>query len=141
MHYLEHVGLPVSWFVNSTNIKNCEIKPGIEKKSNENGDPWLVSNYTRDNAYQIHRSNPNDPSTVRYGGTMPDSDVLSYATALKNAGKKVAFYPMLMVDKCPLMVIIINGKIYHVGILQIIGSGIRILKIVTKLHGFQNLSQ
>ncbi|RTK92665.1 MAG: hypothetical protein EKK61_03280 [Rickettsiales bacterium] len=95
---LEYVGLPVSWFVNNTNIKSCYIKPGIEKKSNEIEDSWQVSNYNRKNAYQIYRSDPNDASTVRYGGTMPDSDVLSYATVLKDAGKKVAFYPILLVD-------------------------------------------
>lgn len=95
---LESVGLTVSWFVQTTNIKNCKIKPGIEKGIDEIQDSWLVSSYSRDNAYQIYRSDPTDPSTVRYGGTMPDADVLSYATTLRNAGKKVAFYPTLMVD-------------------------------------------
>ncbi len=95
---LELVGLSVSWFVNNTDIENIEIKPGVEKKLSETDDPWLVSNYDRSNAYKIHRSDVNDPSTVRFGGTMPDDDVLLYAKALKDSGLKVAFYPFLMVD-------------------------------------------
>lgn len=58
----------------------------------------MVSSYDRTDAHQIYRSNQSDPTTVRYGGTAPDSDVLSYVQAIKDKGLKVVFYPFIMVD-------------------------------------------
>ena len=71
---LESAGVVVSWFIGSTSIKS-ELKPGIEKKSSEIDSAegkWSVGHYYRENAHQIFRSQQRDPSTVRYGGTMPD---------------------------------------------------------------------
>ncbi len=98
MPSLEWVGVVVSWFVAGLDIAKAIIKPGIEKSSDEADDDWLVSSYDRTDAYQIYRSNQSDPTTVRYGGTAPDSDVLSYVQAIKDKGLKVAFYPFIMVD-------------------------------------------
>ena len=78
MPNLEWVGVVVSWFATGLDIANDIIKPGIEKNSDESEDDWLVSSYDRTDAHQIYRSNQLDPATVRYGGTAPDSDVLSY---------------------------------------------------------------
>jgi len=95
---LKWVGVVVSWFINSTNISTATIKPGIEKTADECKDAWRVGEYNRTNAYEIHRSKPTDSATVRYGGTTPDADVLSFVSALQEKGVKVAFYPFLMVD-------------------------------------------
>ena len=96
---LEWVGIPVSWFIDSLDISSAKIKPGSEKRSDEiKEDSWLVSSYDRNNAHAIARKNSYDPSTIRYGGTMPDEEVLKFVNALKEQGKKVAFYPFLMVD-------------------------------------------
>lgn len=98
MPNLEWVGVVVSWFATGLDIANDIIKPGIEKSSDESEDDWLVSSYNRTDAHQIYRSNQLDPTTVRYGGTAPDSDVLSYIQEIKDKGLKVAFYPFIMVD-------------------------------------------
>ncbi len=98
MQNLKWVGVVVSWFVTDLDTANAIIRPGIEKNSDECDDDWLVCSYNRSDAHQIHRSNPIGPTTVRYGGTTPDSDVVSYVDAIKKKGVKVAFYPFLMVD-------------------------------------------
>lgn len=98
MPNLEWIGIIVSWFATGLDIAKAIIKPGIEKNSDESDDDWLVSSYDRTDAHQIYRSNQSDPTTVRYGGTAPDSDVLSYVQAIKDKGLKVAFYPFIMVD-------------------------------------------
>jgi hypothetical protein len=98
MPNLKWVGLVVSWFIDGLNIVKATIKPGVEKKSNESKDDWKVGKYDRTDAHQIHRSDVKDPATVRYGGTVPDSDILSFIKALQEKGLKIAFYPFLMVD-------------------------------------------
>lgn len=96
---LEWVEIPVSWFIDSLDISSAKIKPGSEKRSDEiKEDSWLVSSYDRNNAHTIARKNSYDPKTIRYAGTMLDEEVLKFVNALKEQGKKVAFYPFLMVD-------------------------------------------
>lgn len=96
---LEWVGIGTTWFVNSTDIANIEvISPGAERSANEKSDSWAVGNYDRDNAYKIHRENDGDPSTVRYGGTTSDRNLISYIDAFRANCKKIAFYPFFAVD-------------------------------------------
>ena len=97
---LKWVGVVVSWFIDSVDISGATIKPGVEKNADEceDEDPWQVGKYNRTEAHKIYRSQSTDSTTVRYGGTSPDSDVLSFVAALKEKGVKVAFYPFLMVD-------------------------------------------
>ena len=98
MPNLEWVSIVVLWFATDIDIAKSIIRPGIEKNSEEYGDNWLISSYDRTDAHQIYRSNQLDPTKVRYGGTAPDSDVLSYIQEIKDKGLKVAFYPFIMVD-------------------------------------------
>jgi hypothetical protein len=91
MPNLKWVGVVVSWFIDGLNIGKAKIKPAIEKKSNECKDDWQVGKYDRSNAHQIYRSDKEDSSTVRYGGTPPDSDVLSFIKALIKKGLKGLF--------------------------------------------------
>jgi hypothetical protein len=97
---LEYVGVIVSWFVNSKDL-SARLRPGVEKTIDEADlvtDIWQVGQFDRNSAHRIYRSDPSDPSTVRYGGTMPDSDVFGYFLDLKLAGLKTAFYPFILID-------------------------------------------
>jgi hypothetical protein len=78
--------------IDSLDISSAKIKPGSEKRSDEiKEDSWLVSSYDRNNAHAIARKNSYDPSTIRYGGTMPDEEVLKFVNALKEQGRRWRF--------------------------------------------------
>jgi hypothetical protein len=96
---LESCGVVVSWFIDKLEIIGAQIKPGVEKKSFEcqDNNTWKVGGYGRDNAHYIAKDGEGS-STVRYGGTMPDEDVINYIKALKANDLEAVFYPFLMVD-------------------------------------------
>lgn len=97
---LKYVGVIISWFINDLNASVAKISPGVEKESGElhSEDRWEVGKYKRESAHKIHRDNSSDPSTVRYGGTPSDEDVVKFFDYLKSKNIKTAFYPFLMVD-------------------------------------------
>ena len=95
---LKSVGVIVDWFATSKDVRSLELRPGVEKTRAETGREWVVSDYGRDTAHQLRRSDPADPSTVRFGGTIPDGDVVGCFKALKDQGLQTAFYPFIMVD-------------------------------------------
>jgi hypothetical protein len=96
---LKSCGVVVSWFIDRLGISGANIKPGIEKDLGEDGadNSWEVGTYHRNNAHKIARDGWSS-SSVRYGGTMPDADVINYIQTLKSSGLEAVFYPFLMVD-------------------------------------------
>ena len=87
----------VCWFGNSTDAKDCLIKPAVEFKD-ENlaySEEWLVGGYNRQNAYEITKDNHKNPL---YGGSVNDASVTRYLIELKQRNLKIMFYPMFFLD-------------------------------------------
>lgn len=90
------VSLVVSWFGSDLRCGECTIKPKIEDALFD-GDriPWQVSGLARDTAEQVARV---DGRSI-YGGTPADGAVIEAIVALKMAGKKVTFYPFILMEQ------------------------------------------
>ena len=90
--------LVVSWFGNDLRCGHCEIHPKAEQNDIDSVDmPWVVSGIDRKAARIV----PQVDSTSVYGGTPCDTSVKEAMTALKEAGKKVMFYPFILMDQLP----------------------------------------
>jgi hypothetical protein len=89
---IEWVAPVVSWFATSLDIKDCQIKPGVEKKS---GNEWQVGHYNRATAHAIAHDGQ---AGLRYGGSIHDNSVTQFLDAAHARDLKIMLYPMLMVD-------------------------------------------
>lgn len=90
------VSLVVSWFGNDLRCSFCDIKPKVESKGTvETGVPWMSGGILRNEAVEVPKL---DGRSV-YGGTPADSAVIDAITALREAGKKVMFYPFILMDQ------------------------------------------
>ncbi|WP_281953777.1 baseplate multidomain protein megatron [Pseudophaeobacter arcticus] len=89
--------LIVSWFGNDLRCGQCQIKPKVEQKQAE-GIPmaWRVSGQTRTSADLVPVDG--DGRGV-YGGTPTDAAVIEAIQALQGAGKRVMFYPFVLMDQ------------------------------------------
>ncbi len=93
---LEYISLVCSWFGSNLDIKNCSITPKVEyKNAKTTPDEYSVAGKNRDQLEAVSRDENNN---LRYGGTPSDSSILRYVENAKIAGKKICFYPMLMID-------------------------------------------
>ncbi len=89
--------LIVSWFGNDLRCGQCQIKPKVEQKQAE-GIPmaWRVSGETRASADLV----PQDSEgRGLYGGTPADASVIEAIQALQAEGKRVMFYPFILMDQ------------------------------------------
>ncbi|WP_281971928.1 baseplate multidomain protein megatron [Ruegeria faecimaris] len=92
----EAASLVVSWFGSDLRCGQCKIQPkvlqnGIEGKNM----PWGVAGLTRATA-QIVRQENNEPV---YGATPADASVIQAIQHLKQEGKRVMFYPFILMDQ------------------------------------------
>jgi hypothetical protein len=89
--------LIVSWFGDDLRCGQCQIKPKVEQKQAE-GIPmaWRVSGQTRTSADLVPVDG--DGRGV-YGGTPSDAAVIEAIQALQGAGKRVMFYPFVLMDQ------------------------------------------
>ncbi|RYE13877.1 MAG: hypothetical protein EOP34_07820, partial [Rickettsiales bacterium] len=87
----------VTWFTNTTNIRNCKILPSVEYRDNSitTPDEWMVAGYNRNNAYLISRDSDDNPN---YGGSINDQTILRFLDELKDRNLKIMFYPMFFID-------------------------------------------
>jgi hypothetical protein len=95
---LEWISVVVTWFTNSTNIKDACIFPAVnfnDKKSGSAPIPWNVAGKNR---WQVRCVSTRKDGTTNYGGTVNDSSIISLLKELKNRGYKIIFYPMIFVD-------------------------------------------
>lgn len=93
---LEAVSLVVSWFGNDLRADQCTIVPKIEDASRHLvPNEWAVSTYTRGTAQLVSRDAQNRPI---FGGTPSDATVLEMVAYLQAIGKRVVFYPFIMMD-------------------------------------------
>jgi len=88
---IKQISPVVCGFATSEDLGNCKIKPGVENRA---GAPWNSGAYDRTTAHLIGRNN----GVVNYGGTPPDSDLVSYLDYAKSKGLEIMLTPMLMVD-------------------------------------------
>ncbi len=93
---VEWVAPVVSWFVDDLNIKNCNIKPGVENIDITTfPDQWSVSGFIRQTAHQISHT---VDDKLNYGGTISDASIRRYLQTIRHKGYKSMFYPLLFVD-------------------------------------------
>ncbi|MBW4708544.1 glycoside hydrolase TIM-barrel-like domain-containing protein [Roseobacter sp. YSTF-M11] len=88
--------LVVSWFGNDLRCGNCSVRPKVEKKQYEGENmPWTVAGLTRASAQAMVQEN----GRPIYGGTPTDQSVIQAIQAMHAAGKKVMFYPFILMDQ------------------------------------------
>ncbi|MEP1327951.1 glycoside hydrolase TIM-barrel-like domain-containing protein [Pseudophaeobacter sp.] len=93
----EAASLIVSWFGNDLRCGTCTIKPKVEQKDAE-GSPmlWSVASESRATADLVLQDEEGRPL---YGGTPADAAVVEAITALQETGKRVMFYPFILMDQ------------------------------------------
>ncbi|WP_299408974.1 glycoside hydrolase TIM-barrel-like domain-containing protein [uncultured Roseobacter sp.] len=92
----EGVSLVVSWFGNDLRCGSCRVRPRVEKKQFDGENmPWSVSGLTRAAAQAM----PTVDGRPIYGGTPTDLSVVQAIRAMNAAGKKVMFYPFILMDQ------------------------------------------
>lgn len=90
------VSLVVSWFGDDLRCGQCTLRPKVEQAEFDGEDyPWRVSDETRGSAQVVAQI---DGRPV-YGGTPADASVIEAIRALKAAGKKVVFYPFILMEQ------------------------------------------
>src|SRR5665213_433265 len=87
--------LVVAWFGNDLRCGQCQIMPGTDDPSKlVNGDLWVVSGISRDQAHAISTVN----GGVAFGGSPSDLSVLHAIADLKARGLQVMFNPFILMD-------------------------------------------
>ena len=89
------VSLIVSWFGSDLRVGQCNLRPGVEI-SEKVTTPylWEVAGLGRSDADLVSL----DDGAPAYGGTPSDFSVISAISDLKSRGKKVTFYPFILMD-------------------------------------------
>lgn len=92
---LDAVMLVVAWFGNDLRAGECTVVPKQEGSTRELvPDEWAVESYNRGNAETVTLV---DGRPV-YGGTPSDTTVTQIIQAIKSQGKRVIFYPFVLMD-------------------------------------------
>lgn len=93
---LEAVSLVVSWFGDDLRCANCEVRPKVEQKVRDGvGMPWRAGGILRASALEVPKVDGNSI----YGGTPADASVIQAIRAMRLSGKKVMFYPFVLMDQ------------------------------------------
>lgn len=88
--------LIVSWFGNDLRCGTCRLQPKVLHKDIEGENmPWRVAGVNRNSAQQVRHK---DGLPV-YGATPADQSVVQAIWHLKAAGKRVMFYPFILMDQ------------------------------------------
>ena len=92
---LEAASLVVSWFGDDLRCGECTVRPKVEDRAVDGENmPWTVSGLVRADAMEIVQ----DEGRPVYGGTPTDQSVIEAIQALNVAGKKVMYYPFILMD-------------------------------------------
>ena len=92
----DHISMIVSWFGDDLRCGECQIKPKVERRVFDGKDmPWVVSSLPRSSAEEIAQLGERPV----YGGTPSDASVVEAIRHLNNQGKKVMFYPFILMDQ------------------------------------------
>lgn len=97
---VDTVSLIISWFGDDLRCGECRIEPRCEGNIARNITPqdWSVSGLTRSTANSV--SSDSD-GRLYYGGTPSDVSVREAVQELKARGKRVMFYPFILMDITP----------------------------------------
>ncbi|MDW3221778.1 MAG: glycoside hydrolase TIM-barrel-like domain-containing protein [Paracoccaceae bacterium] len=88
--------LVVSWFGSDLRCGSCAVRPRVEKKLYDGENmPWSVAGLTRSSAQAM----PTVDGRPIYGGTPTDVSVVQAIQAMRAVGKKVMFYPFILMDQ------------------------------------------
>ncbi|CAD0185276.1 hypothetical protein RUESEDTHA_02162 [Ruegeria sp. THAF57] len=88
--------LVVSWFGNDLRCGQCQIQPKVLHKDIEGKNMvWGVAGMTRQTAQVVKH----DQDRPVYGATPADASVIQAIQHLKGAGKRVMFYPFILMDQ------------------------------------------
>lgn len=91
----ESVSLVVSWFGSDLRCGHCRLEPKVEQNDRDGVPmPWRVSGLSRDTASVVSL----DGERPIFGGTPSDQSVIEAITHLNSVGKKVVFYPFILMD-------------------------------------------
>ncbi|MDX2483407.1 MAG: glycoside hydrolase TIM-barrel-like domain-containing protein, partial [Pseudodonghicola sp.] len=90
------VSLVVSWFGGDLRCGACQVRPKVEQKTFEGSNmAWQVSGLTRGEADQIAQVE----ERPIYGGTPADAAVVEAIKHMRDAGRRVMFYPFILMDQ------------------------------------------
>ena len=93
---LEAVSLVISWFGTDLRAGICNLEPRHEDPQRAlSPSDWAVAGYTRGTANRVSVDAQGRPI---FGGTPSDATVLECVTYLRNLGKRVMFYPFILMD-------------------------------------------
>lgn len=95
---LQSVSLVVSWFGGDLSAADCNVQPKVENAFEDAaGMPWRAGGIARASAATVAQIN----GRPAYGGTPADQSVVEAIRAVTAAGKKVVFYPFVLMDQEP----------------------------------------
>ncbi|MGM0583798.1 MAG: baseplate multidomain protein megatron [Pseudomonadota bacterium] len=93
---VEAVSLVVAWFGDDLRAGACSIRPCVETASKETEpQSWRVDGVSRADARRVSFDASGRPL---YGGTPSDEAVVQAIRELKARGKRVTFYPFILMD-------------------------------------------
>lgn len=93
---VESVSLVASWFGTDLRVGNCQIKPGVDNATKiTSPKSWSVNGVDRASAQAVSQDTEGRPA---YGGTPADFAIVQAIKELKARGKRVTFYPFLLMD-------------------------------------------
>jgi hypothetical protein len=94
----EAVSVVVSWFGSDLRCGSCLVQPKAEQTRFDGvGMPWRAGGVARNAAAEVPKL---DGRSV-YGGTPSDTSVIEAIRAATQSGKKVMFYPFILMDQLP----------------------------------------
>ena len=91
---VESVSLVISWFGDDLRCGNATTKPKVEVAVKTTTPPWSVGNLPR-SSYGVVSTVLGKPA---FGGTPSDASVVQAIQELSARGKRVTFYPFVMLD-------------------------------------------
>ncbi|MEL6919877.1 MAG: glycoside hydrolase/phage tail family protein [Pseudomonadota bacterium] len=92
----EAASLIVSWFGNDLRCGSCALQPKVERRGVEGENmQWFASGRDRASVAEV----PHIDGRPIYGGTPADAAVIEAINGLKARGKKVMFYPFILMDQ------------------------------------------
>ncbi|GGH26003.1 Putative phage tail protein [Cribrihabitans marinus] len=90
------VSLVVSWFGGDLRCGSCRLEPKVERREHDGANmPWSVAGLDRAGAAEV----PRWEGEPIYGGTPSDASVVQAIRHLRGAGKRVMFYPFILMDQ------------------------------------------
>ena len=92
---LDAILLVVGWFGDDLRAGSCTIRPRIEDSARVLTPAWTVGSYNRGNTQEVSKDGQGRPI---YGGTPSDASVTQLIQYIKSKGKRVIFYPFILMD-------------------------------------------